>query len=354
MNAFNAVTPTPIKKRFIDMALLLVRRRVLAGLASLTATIWWRSGSAQVGSGGSGITQSIGSADLVVGTVTLRRAGQPAANLVQGTKLLQGDQIETISGAETHIAFDDGGYLAIRPNSTVKIAQYIVTGDVTDSATIDLIRGALRSVTGWIGKLDAPRYRITASTATIGVRGTDHEVVLVPPEEATTSLEAGVHNRVNEGATTLRNTNGVVNIASGDAAYAPSSGATPVPYAVVPAFFNRLRTAQDRAVDNHARNIRQRMEERLRERGKLRPNERFNEFRQRQQPLRQRRADQNQPVNTAGGQPSQATSASNERQAAQRVLAEQRQERIRQRQERAAQNREARRARTGEERRTTR
>ena len=335
------------------MALLLVRRRMLAGLASLTATIWWRSGSAQVGSGGSGITQNIGNADLVIGNVTLRRTGQTATNLVQGTKLQQGDQIETISGAETHIAFDDGGYLAIRPNSTVKIAQYVVTGEVTDSATIELIRGALRSVTGWIGKLDAPRYRITASTATIGVRGTDHEVVLVLPDDATTGMEAGVHNRVNEGATTLRNTNGAVNIASGAAAYAPSSGAIPVPHAVVPAFFNRLRTPQDSAVDNHARNIRQRMEERLRERGKLRPNERFNEFRQRQQPLRQRRADQNQPANTAGGQPSQATTASNERQNARQALREQRQAEIRQRQERAAQNREARRTRTAEERRTT-
>lgn len=268
------------------MALLFIRRRVLTGLMSLTTAMWWRSGFAQVGSGGSGITQTIGSADLVIGNVTLRRSGQTASTLVQGTKMLQGDQIETISGAEAHVVFDDGGYLAVRPNSTVRISQYVVTGEATDSATIDLLRGALRSVTGWIGKLDAPRYSISARTTTIGVRGTDHEVVLVLPEEATPDIEAGVHNRVNEGATTLRNANGLVNVASGAAAYSPSSGATPMPHTVVPAFFNRLRTAQDGAVDNHARNIRQRMEERLRERGKLRPNERFNEFRQRQQPLR--------------------------------------------------------------------
>ena len=335
------------------MASSLIRRRVLAGLASFTATAWWRGGFAQVGSGGSGITQSIGSADLVLGNVTLRRAGLTASALVQGIKLLQGDQLETISGAETHIAFDDGGYLVIRPNSTVKITQYVVTGDATDSASIDLIRGALRSVTGWIGKLDASRYRVTARTTTIGVRGTDHEIVLVLPEEATSDVEAGVHNRVNEGATTLRNANGVVNVPSGTAAYSPSSGATPVPHAVVPAFFNRLRTAQDTVVDTHARNIRQRMEERLRDRGKLRPNERFNEFRQRQQPLRQRRAEQNQPANTATGQPSQASTASNDRQADQQSLRERRQEKIRQRQEHAAQNRETRRARTGEEHRTT-
>jgi hypothetical protein len=284
----------------------------------------------------------------VLGNVTLRRAGQPSLNLEKGAKLLQGDQIETIAGAEAHVSFDDGGYLAIRPNSTVKIAQYVVTGDVTDSATIELIRGALRSVTGWIGKLDAPRYRINAGTATIGVRGTDHDVVLITPEEASTSVEAGAHDRVNQGATTLSNANGVVSIAQGAAAYAPSSGASPVRHTVVPAFFNRLRTPQDRAVDNISRNMRQRMEARLRDRGKLRSDEHFNEFRQRQQPLRQRRANQNQPANPAAGQPSSATTASNDRQTAQQALREQRrQERIQQRQ-----NREARRARFGDERRT--
>jgi hypothetical protein len=338
----------------INLSPVLIRRRVLAGLASLTATLWWRSGSAQVGSGGSGITQSIGSSDLVLGNVTLRRIGQPPVSLEKGTKLLQGDQIETVNGAEAHISFDDGGFLAIRPNSTVKIAQYVVTGDLTDSATIELIRGALRSVTGWIGKLDAPRYRVTAGTATIGVRGTDHDVALIAPEDASTGVEAGVQNRVNQGATTLTNSRGVVNIAQGAAAYAPSSGASPVGYAVVPAFFNRLRTPQDRVVDNHTRNMRQRMEERLRERGKLRPNEQFNEFRQRQQPQRQPRADQNQPANTAGGRPAPKNATANESRVAQQPLREQRQqERIRLRQEREAQNREARRGRAGEERRTT-
>ncbi len=322
---------------------LVIRRRLLAGLALTASFGWWRNASAQVGSGGTGITQNIGSADLVVGTVTLRRAGQLASPIAQGTRLLQGDQLETTVGSEVHVVFGDGGYLAVRPNSIVRISQYVVTGEVTDTAAIDLIRGALRSVTGWIGKLDASRYSITANTATIGVRGTDHEVALVPPEEASASLEAGVHNRVNEGATALSNSNGVVNVNSGTAAYSPSSGAVPVRHPVVPAFFDRLRTAQDRAVENHARNIRQRMEEGLRERGKLRPNERFEQFRQRQLPLRQRRADVNQPTNPPGSQPSQGAGVPSDRQAARQALREQREERIRQRQERKPQHRDGKR-----------
>ncbi len=318
---------------------IFLRRRTLVGLVPLLILGAWRTGSAQVGSGGTGITQNIGSADLVVGIVTLRRAGQLPSTIAEGAKVLQGDQIETASNSEVHVRFSDGGYLALRPNSAARISQYVVAGDVTDSAAIDLIRGALRSVTGWIGKLDASRYSITANTTTIGVRGTDHEVVLVPPEDATVGVEAGVHNRVNEGATVLRNSSGVVNIPSGTAAYAPSSGNAPVLHPVVPAFFSRLRTQQDSALENHARNVRQRIEEGLRERGKLRPNERFEQYRQRLQPLRQRRADINSPTNTPGVRPSQRAAESNDRQAARQSLRAQREERIRQRQERMAQQR---------------
>lgn len=332
----------------MNLSPLFLRRRVLASLVSLTTVIWWRNGSAQVGSGGTGIAQSIGSADLVVGEVTLRRAGQQPTGMVKGAKLLQGDLIETRNDSEAHVAFDDGGYLAIRPNSTVRIAQYVVTGDVTDTATIDLIRGALRSVTGWIGKLDAPRYRITANTATIGVRGTDHEVVLVQAGD-TAGLEPGVHNHVNEGATTLRNQSGVVNIASGTAAYSPSSGARPLRHAVVPGIFERLRTRQESAINSHAQNIRQRMEERLRERGKLRSNERFEQFRQRQQALRRGRADLKQPGNNTGQ--SRAAEVSKDRQAARQALREQRQEKIRQQQESRAQERAGQRKKAGEKRR---
>ena len=52
------------------------RRRVLAALIPLGAALGWRTSPAQVGSGGSGITDSVGAATLVVGSVTLTRAGE--------------------------------------------------------------------------------------------------------------------------------------------------------------------------------------------------------------------------------------------------------------------------------------
>lgn len=272
---------------------LITRRSLFSALAALGWLGSSRRGMAQVGSGGTGISPSvtIGKADVVSGPVTLRRPGQPSFPLENGGNLAQGDQIDTADGAEAHLVFDDGGYLAVRANSSVRIDRYVVSGDVTDVAALTLLKGALRSVTGWIGKLDPARYRIQAGSATIGVRGTDHEVVLVRLQDGFADAEPGVHNRVNEGTTLLRNAGGTLAVGQGSAAYAVR-GAAPAPHAFVPAFFNRLRTAQDVRVENHARTIQQHIESGLRQRGKLDANERFDQYRERVQGRRGQRAQQ--------------------------------------------------------------
>ena len=169
------------------------RRRLLVASLPLLAAVGWRNALAQVGSGGSGITSDVGRVALLAGSATVQRQGQQASALVQDARLAQGDRIETAAGSEVHIEFDDGGYLALRAESAIELEQYAVAGDATDTATIRLLQGALRSVTGWIGKLDPARYAIAAGDATIGVLGTDHEVAIVPPGDTTAAVPAGVH-----------------------------------------------------------------------------------------------------------------------------------------------------------------
>ena len=285
------------------------RRFLLSALAALGGVALARSGVAQVGSGGTGISPlaSIGNAVLVAGTVTLRRDGQAAVPLESGATVMQGDQLDTGDGAEVHLEFADGGYLALRPDSSLKINRYVATGEATDAAAVTLLKGSLRSVTGWIGKLDPTRYRIFAGSATISVRGTDHEVVLVLAQDGFADAEPGVHNRVNEGATVLRNAGGTLEVAQGAAAYAPR-GAAPRPHAAPPAFFNRLRTAQDARVESHAREVPQRIEARLRQLGRLHPGERFEQYRERVQARRARRAEggaATAPRSEAAGTPAQ-------------------------------------------------
>jgi hypothetical protein len=316
------------------------RRQFLGGLVSFISALAWRGESAQAATDGGTANPSVGNASLVVGNVTLNRDGQQPLALVQDAKLNQGDLVETNHDSELHISFDDGGYLALRPNSALKIDEYVVTGAATDSATLNLLKGALRSITGWIGKLDAPRYRMVATTAVIGVRGTDHEVIIVAPEDAAPGMDAGVHNRVNEGGTTLRNANGVVNIASGSAAFSPRSGTAPRAHVGVPEFFNRRRTQHEAAVVTHAQNIRQHMEQRLRARGKLQPNEHFNDFRKRQQVLREKRVEQRGQLQRGREQPGRpGGAAAHEAQTGREARHEQWKEHLRQREQAAAHER---------------
>jgi len=315
------------------------RRQFLGGLVSFIGALAWRGKSAQAATNDGTANPSIGTASLVVGDVTLNRDGQQALALVQYAKLIQGDRVETNHDSELHISFDDGGYVALRPNSALKIDEYVVTGAATDSATLNLLKGALRSITGWIGKLDAPRYRIAATTTIIGVRGTDHEVIIVAPEDAAPGMDAGVHNRVNEGGTTLRNPNGVVNIDSGSAAFSPRSGTAPRAHIGVPEFFNRRRTQHETAVVTHAKNIRQHMEQGLRARGKLQPNEHFDDFRKRQQALREKRVGQRGQLQRGREQPARPGGAAHEAKTGGEARREQSKEHLHQREQAAAHER---------------
>ena len=314
------------------------RRRWLGALTALGGLAWLSKAWPQVGSGGTGspvVAASVGVADFVNGSVTLTRGGAAQA-LLQGTLLEQGDQLDTARGAELHAKFDDGGYLAVRPNSSVRIDHYVAQGEASDLVALSLIRGALRSVTGWIGKIGAPQqYKITAGTATIGVRGTDHEVVYVPEELATPDVPAGLHNRVNEGATTLRNERGQIDIAQGAAGYAPRSGELPRLHERMPGFFNRLRTGNEQRLVQHNRVLRGFMESKLRERGKLTANENFGNF------LERHRATPG-PGTGAGAGSNTAAERQQERGATREQRQLERQEQQRQRRELKAREHEAR------------
>jgi FecR protein len=236
------------------------------------------SAQAQAQNAATPATGNIGVADFVTGSVVLRRNGA-ASQVAQGAPLRAGDLIETATGAELHAQFDDGGYLAVRPGSSVRIDRYVAQGDSSDVAAFELLRGALRSVTGWIGKIGSTRqYQLRAGTATIGVRGTDHEVVYVPDSEATPDAPAGIHNRVNEGATVLSNERGQVQIAQGTAGFASRTGELPRLQQRMPGLFERLRTANDSRLLAHRQNLRPFMENKLRERGRLAPGQGFQEF----------------------------------------------------------------------------
>jgi hypothetical protein len=203
--------------------------------------------------------------------------------LAQGSVLYAGQTIETVADSEVHVVMDDGGFLAVRPQTRLHIAEVKMLGHADDVLALTLLKGALRSITGWVGKLDASRYRVRASTATIGIRGTDHEVSLIIESDAQAGEEAGVYNWVNEGGTTLQNSAGEVAVEAGHSAWINQTNtqtniqAESQPQAL-PGISPRLRRWQTRheiRVARHAERIRQHIETRMRKRGMLRGNERL-------------------------------------------------------------------------------
>jgi hypothetical protein len=136
-----------------------------------------------------------------------------------GEAVYEGDTLKTAVGSEAHVTMADGGFMALRPDSQLLIAKYQANGDTNDVSAVQLVQGALRSITGWIGKSNPRSYTVRTATATIGVRGTEHETVVVTSGDAAAQ---GTYDRVYEGATTLNSPAGAVPVQRNSAGFAPA------------------------------------------------------------------------------------------------------------------------------------
>lgn len=163
-----------------------------------------------------------GNIDTVRGEANIiNRDGQPRA-AVKGERVVEGETVATGAAGEVILLTDDSGVLAVRPLSRVVIEKYEISGTDKDTVTLRLLRGALRSITGWIGKTAPRNYRVVTSTATVGIRGTDHETVV-----AEEGAELGTYDRVYSGETALETAQGSVFLQSGQTGQARGRDSVP-------------------------------------------------------------------------------------------------------------------------------
>jgi len=191
-------------------------------------------------------------------------AGDGKARLPKaGETVSEGDTIITLAQGELHLRMEDGASISVRENSRMKIAAYVAEGGRNDRSVLELLQGSLRSVTGWIGKFNRSAYQIKTPTATIGVRGTDHEPTYLPAGDP--RGEHGAYDKVNEGRTFLQSGSQVVDIGANQAGFHPASGAArPRLLPSVPAFF-RPAPNEQRFVAR-SREVRAKLDERRIER----------------------------------------------------------------------------------------
>lgn len=174
-----------------------------------------------------------GEINFVAGKAQVLNAAGDARAAGKGGRVVPGEVLATGADGEIHVIMDDNALIAIRPNSRLKIDTYVAEGDEKDSAAFSLIRGQLRSITGWIGKIAPKNYAIRTPSATIGIRGTDHEVAVIE-----LGTEAGTFDKVNTGETLMKTAFGEVSVQPGRAGFAgKASTERPVLLAAIPAFY---------------------------------------------------------------------------------------------------------------------
>jgi hypothetical protein len=91
--------------------------------------------------------------------------------------LQSGEAILTGNAGRAQVRFSDGGLVSLQPNTEFKIANYVDEADPKqDRFLVDLLRGSMRAITGLIGKRNRENYKVTTTTATIGIRGSAFSV----------------------------------------------------------------------------------------------------------------------------------------------------------------------------------
>jgi hypothetical protein len=134
--------------------------------------------------------------------------------LLRGEAVRRHDIVRTAADSHAQLVMADEALIALRPNTSVRIDDYRYAGpEQGGRAVFQLMKGGLRSITGIIGRDDKSQYRLSTPTASIGIRGTDHETFVA---------DAGTYNRVTLGGTYLLSAHGRLDLAPGETGFAGS------------------------------------------------------------------------------------------------------------------------------------
>lgn len=147
------------------------------------------------------------------------------------------DTLITDESSQAQIVFTDNTQMTFRASTKFFINQYAydpkAKGKSVGKYIMNLIEGGFRTITGLIAKSNPTDYKVNTPVATIGVRGTDYAVYFRKGE-----LYVGYY----EGRPCVKSekAKGEAELcldASSPYGYVPGAGATPVPLAQRPVYF---------------------------------------------------------------------------------------------------------------------
>lgn len=157
--------------------------------------------------------------DFAIGNVAaVDKAGRSRA-LTKGLRVEEGETILTNDG-RAQLRFTDGAYVSLQPQSEFRIDQYRYAGkqDGSEKAFFSLLKGGLRTITGFVGRSNKKNYQVSTTVATIGIRGTEYTI----------QYGQSIRGTVGEGEIEVCNGAGCINVANGESYYVQNQDTKPV------------------------------------------------------------------------------------------------------------------------------
>lgn len=173
------------------------------------------------------------------GPLAVRKADGAIRVVSIGSKIDVGDTVVTEKRTYARLKFNDGSEVTLKPNSQFKVEAFSFDKEKpkNDSASLNLIKGGLRTITGQIGKRgNQDSYRMKTPAATIGVRGTIYDAHFCQGDSCG-AIKPGLYLAVSNGSVVITNSEGsqtTLQVKAGQYVYVQNPATPPVVLPVKP------------------------------------------------------------------------------------------------------------------------
>lgn len=179
---------------------------------------------------------AVGTVTHLSGLVSVQHADGSARVLSVSSAIVEGDLLTTEADTFARVKFVDGGEVVLLPNTRFKVETYrFDPADAsTDNVLLRLLKGGLRAVSGLIGKRSRDHLSYGTVVATIGIRGTNHGMLLCQddcgaiPTASGTPPANGLHLDVASGAIVVSNGGGAQQFAAGQFGFVAGPASAPI------------------------------------------------------------------------------------------------------------------------------
>jgi len=184
----------------------------------------------------------VGRVQFVHGDVQIMVTGGARRAMLQREAVYEGDTLISSKSGYAQLRMIDDAVIALRPDTVLRVDTYYYHPDQHDGSErgfFFLLKGGFRAITGVIGRNNKQNYLVTTPVATIGIRGTDHEPMYIPPPVPGEIAigEPGVYDLVNTGSAYIQTPHGTTQINPNEVGYAPDINTMPTILPRLPDFY---------------------------------------------------------------------------------------------------------------------